>query len=65
MKTSAKEEIIKRLQVSPVPLAIHEFKIIGVSDNSIGSRLPELAREGRVIGSRAIGKAYKVWSLAQ
>ena len=60
---TAKERILERMQQVCIPLAIHEFGLIGISENGIGTRLPELAREGMVTGSKRPGKPFKEWSL--
>jgi DNA-binding HxlR family transcriptional regulator len=65
MSMTQKDYILHRLSNSPVALACHEFNIVGVSENSIATRLSELAREGRVLGDRRPGKPYKEWRLTK
>jgi len=45
-------------------LAVHEFNLIGVSENSIASRLPELALAGKVVSRVRKGENWKEWHLA-
>ena len=59
---TAKSRIMARLANSDRPLAIHDFQIPGVSQNSLGSRLPELANAGLVVGEDH-PSGYKVWRL--
>lgn len=61
---TAKEKILARLREHGGWLAIHEFNIPDVSQNSIGTRLPELAIEKKVVSRRRDGKAYSEWRLA-
>ncbi|MDE2099525.1 MAG: hypothetical protein KGL39_19895 [Patescibacteria group bacterium] len=62
---TAREAIVECLRHHPEGLAIHEFKDIGHSQNAIGTRLPEMARDGIVVGERHPKKQYKVWKLRQ
>ena len=62
---SAKELIRERLKSAVAPLAVHEFHLLGVSENALASRLGELARAGEVIGTYRPGTAYKQWSLVK
>ena len=59
---TAKNLILDRLRENSW-LAVHEFQIIGVSENAAETRLSELAREGKVIGRVRPGCAYKEWSI--
>lgn len=61
--SDTKQAIIKRLVEARRPLAVHEFDIPGHSENSIASRLPEMAKIKIVEGRRRRGCAYKEWSL--
>ena len=62
---TAKQKILDRLSKSPCPLAVHELGIIGISENAAASRLPELARAGKVIGTYRPGKPFKEWQLVR
>lgn len=64
MEATAKERIIKKLREVGQPLAIHEFGFPDISENAIGTRLPELAQAGLVVGSFREGKPFKEWRLA-
>ena len=57
----AKEKILDRLSKAMMPLAVHEMKIEGYSENNIATRLSELAREGKVIGAYRKGTSFKEW----
>ena len=59
------EKILRYLQFSPKALAIHEMEIEGMSQNNIGTRLPEMAREGLVSCMRLPGESFKRWKPAQ
>jgi len=61
---TARQEILRTLAMSTVPLAVHELGIPWVSDTAASARLRELAREGLVVGARAQGKPYKVWTIS-
>ena len=61
--TSTKQDILERLRMADRPLAVHEFDLIGRSQNNIATRLSEMQRVGVVSGVKADGKAYKIWSL--
>lgn len=61
----AKEKIIAKIKYEGCYLALHEFNIKGVSQNSIGSRLPELAKEDKVFGRYRKGENFKEWGLAE
>jgi hypothetical protein len=65
MELPLKEKVVRRLQFSPRPLAVHEFGIPGVSDNNLATRLSEYAREGIVVGKNRMGCSYKEWMLAR
>jgi Mn-dependent DtxR family transcriptional regulator len=45
--------------------AIHEFGIMGVSQNTIGTRLPEMRKVGLVDCRRREGARLKEWRLTQ
>jgi hypothetical protein len=61
MRQTANDLILRTLAESPVWLAVHEFNIEGVSQNNIASRLPEFAKQGRVLGRKRGGFRYKEW----
>ena len=62
--TTQKDKIRARLRDAVEPfLAVHEFNLPGVSDNSLASRLPEMALAGEVVSRFAKGKPYKLWAL--
>lgn len=44
-------------------LAVHEFAMGAYSQNNVGTRLPELARQNFVVGRPREGKPYKEWGL--
>jgi hypothetical protein len=60
---SAKDEILKRLQFAPRPLAVHELKIDGYNENNLATRCAELAKDGKIIGSVRPGFNFKEWQL--
>ena len=62
-KRTAKELILEYLALQTEPIAIHHFDIASVSQNSIGSRLPELAIAKKVYGGFYNGEPYKRWNL--
>ena len=62
---TAKQKIIERLKTSLIPLALFELQIFGVSENAAATRLPELAKVGKVIGTYRPGKPYKEWQLVR
>ena len=62
---SANQSILDRLKESRAPLAVHEFKIDGYSENNIATRLSELAKEGLVVGNYRKGAHYKEWGLTK
>lgn len=45
--------------------AIHEFEIPAVSQNTIGTRLPEMRKAGLVDCRRREGARFKEWRLTQ
>ena len=53
----------------PQRLSLHEIKIPAekqgeyVSENNLGSRMPDYAREGFVVGRKRDGKTYHEWGL--
>lgn len=63
MKTTAKQEIVRRLKELGKPVAVHELGVIGYSENNLATRLSELAKAGIVIGARRPGFAFKEWRL--
>lgn len=60
---TAKQRILARLAQARTPLAVHEIRLDGVSDNAAATRLSELQRAGRVIGVYRPGKPFKEWAL--
>ena len=62
---TASDRILERLSKSPVPLAVHELGIYGVSDNAAATRLSELQAQGKVIGVYRIEARFKEWKLAE
>ena len=60
---SAKDLIVKRLQESNQPTAVHEFNIPGYNENNLATRCSELAAEGIIKGETRPGKHYKQWSM--
>lgn len=64
-KKTIKEKIIEVLEGINHPLASHEFPYIGTNENTIATRLSELATEKKVIGRYRNGKHYKEWFLAE
>ena len=62
---TAKHKLIAHLYKSERPLAVHEIQIEGVSQTSASARLREMRRDGIVVKTKAEGKAYDLWSLAQ
>ena len=62
---SAKQKILDRLSTSAIPLALFELRIFGVSENAAATRLSELAREGKAVGTYRKGTAYKEWALVK
>lgn len=63
-KLTAKEAIRNRLKNAAAPIPIHEFNIMGHSQNSIGSRLPEMCKAGEVKWIINKDEAFKRWYLA-
>jgi len=59
---NSKELILERLDYPPHYLANHELNIIGYSQNNTATRLPELAKEGKVISRYRKGTHYKEWA---
>lgn len=64
MKETARGLLLKALATSQVAMAVHEIKIAGYSENCLASRLPELAKQGLVVGTIRPGKKFKEWRLA-
>ena len=61
-KPTAKTAILNRLEQGGW-FAVHELQLIGYSENSLASRLPELAISGQVVSRIRAGKPYKEWAL--
>jgi hypothetical protein len=62
-KTTAKGEILRRLREAGKPLAVHEFAIVGYSENCLATRCPEMAKDGIIVGIVRPGKNFKEWSI--
>ncbi len=62
-KLTSKDLILRRLEDVGRPLAVHELQIFGYSENSIATRLSELAQAGKVIGLDQPGVNFKRWRL--
>ena len=63
MSQTSKDCIIEKLKSSSIPLAVHEFGIIGYNENNLSTRLSEMSREGKVIGAFRKGTHYKEWRI--
>lgn len=64
-KITQKDRILEYLIRQTVPLAIHEMLIGGVSQNSMGTRLPELAKIGKVRGTKDVKEPFKRWEIVR
>lgn len=60
--TTCKDWILIKLLLHE-PRAIHEFQLIGYSENNVGTRLPELYNAGLVANRYRPDTAYKEWRL--
>jgi DNA-binding transcriptional ArsR family regulator len=60
---TTKERILAALDAAGVGLACHQINLIGVSQNSLATRLSELQKAGKVRGSFDGGKPYKTWRI--
>ena len=60
-KITSKDLIIDTLFHSGGWMAVHELGITSYSQNNLATRLPELAREGKVIGRFREKTNYKEW----
>lgn len=58
-----KRIILERMKIEERPLAVFEFNLHGpgLSENSIATRLSEMARAGLCVGWKRKGKAFKEW----
>jgi len=65
MSLNAKDRIINRMADAGVPLAVHEFSIDDVSENSVAARLRELRAGGKVFARMRAGKGFKEWLLTR
>jgi len=65
MRITAKRLILEALAAADRPLAVHELGITAYSENCLATRLPELAKDGMVLGTPRPGKNYKEWRLVQ
>jgi hypothetical protein len=63
-RETQKDLLLKRLEEAEYPLAVHEFNIIGHSENSLATMASNLAREGLIEGRVRKGFQYKEWALA-
>jgi hypothetical protein len=63
MTMTAKDAIVQLLAQSDHPLAVHEIKIEGVSENSVAARLRELKATNTVVCRFREGKPFKEWLL--
>lgn len=64
MDLTAKEKILRCLESSVRPLAVHELDIQGVSECSASARLREMKRDGIVLSIPVPGKKYTAWLLS-
>jgi predicted Zn-ribbon and HTH transcriptional regulator len=60
---TTKERIMEVLKEVNRPLAVHEFPYIDTNENTVATRLTELARIGAVKSQYRQGKRYKEWYL--
>lgn len=61
---SVEDRILLRMYRARRPLAIHEFDLEGISQNNLGTRLPEVAKtHGFVTGATRPGEHFKEWDL--
>lgn len=60
---NCKEQIISWLKYYRKPMAVHEIKLLGYSQNNIASRLNDLEREGYLISNFRKDKRFKEWVL--
>lgn len=59
-----KEKILEILKPD-IWLAVHEFPYMGTNENTLASRLPELALDGKVEGRYRQGKRFKEWHIKE
>lgn len=62
-KPTENELILKCLAESGKFMAVHEMEVMAHSQNSISTRLSELAKAGLVVGRYRSGFRYKEWAL--
>lgn len=60
---TVKERIIIKLKTVDRALAIHEFNLLGVSENALAARLRELTQDGQLCRATRAGKRFKEWAL--
>ena len=60
---TAKDVILQRLASAGKCLAVHEFNIMGYSENCLATRVSELAVEGKLFSRYREGKRFKEWGL--
>lgn len=59
------DKIMDRLRTADRPLAVHEFQILGVSENGLAARLREMTQEGKLTNSYRKGQRVKEWGLPE
>ena len=62
---SAKPLILERLKEIGKFSAVHELHIYGYSENCIATRLPEMVKDGLVVGRYREGENFKEWGLPE
>ena len=62
---TTRDRVRDRLEAAGRPLALHEFDLDGISQNNLGTRLPEYAKEGWCYGVQRNGTQYKEWGLTE
>src|SRR3989338_3519635 len=63
--TGAKPLILDRLKEIGKFSAVHELHVWGYSENCIATRLPELAKDGLVVGIYVGKEKFKRWGLPE
>ncbi len=65
-KKTAKAAILDALSCAKGPVAVHELShfLVGISQNSIATRLSELHADGKVVRRTRLGEAFCEWRLA-
>lgn len=62
---TARQEILLRLDGSTAWVAVHEFRIIGHSENALATEVSIMARKGLASGRYRTGERYKEWGLTE